>query len=146
MTSNTNFNIRRPVQMTWIGHKCYNNVKKSYISPGNFFILLDLVMVFSISVSQWWVEFNDQLSWLFTYRFKTFYLICRKHPNPPQNLCYSHSLIFHISGSLESVSKQPTRLIVELNSSLWHIIVTQVMNVCFKIQCYFCFLQSGLYL
>ena len=27
---------------------------------------------------QQWVEFNDELSWLFTTRFRTFYLICRK--------------------------------------------------------------------
>ena len=45
-------------------------------------------------------------------------------PNPSQNLCYSHSLNFHVSGSPESGSKQPTQLIVELNSSLRHIIVT----------------------
>ena len=27
---------------------------------------------------QWWVEFNNELSWLFTKRFRAFYLICRK--------------------------------------------------------------------
>ena len=29
-------------------------------------------------VPQWWVEFDDELSWLFTKRFRTFCLICRK--------------------------------------------------------------------
>ena len=29
-------------------------------------------------VPQWWVQFNDELSWLFTKRFRAFYLICRK--------------------------------------------------------------------
>ena len=29
-------------------------------------------------VPQWWVEFDDELSWLFTKRFRAFYLICRK--------------------------------------------------------------------
>ena len=28
---------------------------------------------------------NDELSWLFTKRFRAFYLICRKQPNPSQN-------------------------------------------------------------
>ena len=37
---------------------------------------------------------------------------------------YSHSLNFHVSGSPEYVSKQPTQLIVELNSLLRYIIVT----------------------
>jgi hypothetical protein len=36
---------------------------------------------------------------------------------------------FHASGSLESVSKQPTQLIVELISSLRHIIVTHTYFV-----------------
>ena len=46
--------------------------------------------------------------------------------NPSQNFCYPHSLNFHLSGSTLSVSKIPTQLIVQLNSSLWHIIVTLV--------------------
>ena len=29
-------------------------------------------------VPQWWVEFYDELSWLFTKRYRAFYLICRK--------------------------------------------------------------------
>ena len=59
-------------------------------------------------------------------RFRTFYLIYGKYPNPSQNFYYSQSLNFHISGSPEYVSKQPTQLIVELNLSMWHIIVTLV--------------------
>ena len=59
-------------------------------------------------------------SFLYTYdaRYEQLYLALTI------NVIWSHSLIFHISGSIESVSKQPTQLIVELNSSLWHIIVT----------------------
>ena len=42
---------------------------------------------------------NDELSWLFTKRFRGFYLICRKQPNPSQNLYYSHNRNFRLSGS-----------------------------------------------
>ena len=42
---------------------------------------------------------NDELSCLFTKRFRAFCLICRKFPITSQNLCYSHSLNFHVSGS-----------------------------------------------
>ena len=34
-----------------------------------------------------WVEFNYELSWFFTNRFRAFYLICRKNINTSQNLC-----------------------------------------------------------
>ena len=51
------------------------------------------------------VEFDDELSWLFTKRFRAFYPTCRKQPNPSQNFCYSNSLNFHLSGSTQSVSK-----------------------------------------
>ena len=61
---------------------------------------------------------NDELSWLIANKFKAFYLICRKWPNPAQNFCYSHSLNFHLSGSTESVGKQPTQLIAKINLSL----------------------------
>ena len=58
-------------------------------------------------------ELSSSLSWLFTTRFGVFfYLIFRKQPNPSQNFCYSHFLNFHVSGSTESVSKQPTQLII----------------------------------
>ena len=63
---------------------------------------------------------NDELrlSWLFTKRLIAFCLTRRKLTNPSQNFCYSHSLNFHVSDSPKSVSKQPTQLIVELNSPL----------------------------
>jgi hypothetical protein len=54
----------------------------------------------------------SELSWLFTNRFRAFYLIFRKYPNPSQHFCYSYSLNFHVPGSTESVCKQPTQLIV----------------------------------
>ena len=69
-------------------------------------------------VPQWWVEFSDELIWLFTERFRAFSLICRKWPNPSQNFCYPHSLNFHLSGSTLFVSKQQTQLINQLNSIL----------------------------
>jgi hypothetical protein len=46
-----------------------------------------------------------------------------------ENCLYSNSLNFHVSGSPESISKQPTQLIVEFNSSLMHIIVTLLSNL-----------------
>lgn len=46
---------------------------------------------------------NDELSWLFTKRFRAFYLICRKYPKPFQNFFYSHSPNFHLFGSNCSV-------------------------------------------
>ena len=49
---------------------------------------------------------------MFTKRFRAFYLIFRKYPNPSQHFCYSHSLNFGESVSPESVSKQPTQLII----------------------------------
>ena len=45
----------------------------------------------------------------------------------------SHSLNFHVSGNLEFVSKQPTQLIIKLNSSLRHIIVTMSFRYLFRI-------------
>ena len=41
-----------------------------------------------------------------------------------------NNLTFHVSGSPESVSEQQTQLILQLNSSLWHIIVTY--HICRK--------------
>ena len=61
--------------------------------------------IVTIMCPKWWVEFDDELSWLFTKRFRAFYPICRKQPNPSQNFCYSNSLNFHLSGSTQSVSK-----------------------------------------
>ena len=69
-------------------------------------------------VPQWWVEFDDELGWLFTKEFKAFCLICRKYPTLSQSFCYSHSVNFYVSSSTKFVSKQTTQLIVELNSSL----------------------------
>ena len=35
-------------------------------------------LLWQLCVEQWWVEFDDELSLLFTKRFKVCYLICRK--------------------------------------------------------------------
>ena len=48
---------------------------------------------------------NDELSWLFTKRFRDFCLICR-------NFCFSQYLHFHVFGSTKSVWKQPTQFII----------------------------------
>ena len=81
-------------------------------------------------IHNWYLLFNQQLwqlcaammswvqrwlSWFFTKGFRAFCLTCRKKWNPSQNFLYSHSFMY-LSGS--------TELIVELNSSLPHIIVT----------------------
>ena len=71
-------------------------------------------------VPQWWVEFDDELSWLFTKRFKTFYPIYRKCPNPSQNFCFPIFLTFIYLVALNLLVNN------QLNSSLWHIIVTLV--------------------
>ena len=73
--------------------------------------------IVTIMCPKWWVEFDDELSWLFTKRFRAFYLICRKELKPSQNFYYSHSLNFHLSERTKSASKQSTQLIVQLNSS-----------------------------
>ena len=65
---------------------------------------------------------------MFTIRFIAFHLICKKWPNPSQNFFYSHYLNFHVPGSTKSVSKQPTQLTIELNSSLWQKLGTQALE------------------
>ena len=97
-----------------------------------YFIIIIFLFIFFTFQSQlcdnYVPQCNDELSlamslrWLFTKRFTGFYLICRKLTNSSQNFCYSHSLYFHLSGSILSVSKQPTQLIDQLNSSLRHIL------------------------
>ena len=59
-------------------------------------------------------ELSSTMSWVGCLQTDSelFYLICRKRTNPSQNFCYSHSLNFHVSGSTEFVSKQPTQLII----------------------------------
>ena len=74
-------------------------------------------------VPLWWVEFGNNLSWLFTEDAEIFSSYLQKKPNLSQTFCYFHSHNFHVSGSPDSVSRQPTQLIVELNSSLRHTIV-----------------------
>ena len=55
---------------------------------------------------------NDELSRLFTNRFRYFLSYLQKI-----NKSFSKFLL-SVSGNTESISKQPTQLIVELNSSL----------------------------
>ena len=74
-------------------------------------------------VPQWWVEFKDELHWFFTKRIRATRYMRVKRTGITEilrRIClYSASKI----KSSESGSEQPTLLIVELNSSLWDIIV-----------------------
>ena len=36
------------------------------------------IMCLNGNIAQWWLELNDELSWLFTKEPRAFYLICRK--------------------------------------------------------------------
>ena len=50
-------------------------------------------------VPQWWVEFDDELSWLFTNKIQSFLSCLQKIAKSSQKFCYSHFLNFHLSGS-----------------------------------------------
>ena len=78
-------------------------------------------------VPQWWVEFDDELSWLITNRL-----------SDTRYMKVNRMAIKEILGRIwlfsaskikisESISKHPNQLIVELNSSLRHIIVTKAL-------------------
>ena len=58
-------------------------------------------------VPQWWVEFNNELSWSFTNRFRAFYFICRK--SPFKNFFYSPSLNIHVFGKAASKLEGPKK-------------------------------------
>ena len=65
-------------------------------------------------VPQWWVEFDDELSWLFTRRFRVFSILFAENS---QNLLKISVIpilltLIYVSGSTESISKQPTQLII----------------------------------
>ena len=44
-------------------------------------------------VPERWVEFHDKFSWLFTKRFKAFYLICRKYRISANSFCRNYSFL-----------------------------------------------------
>ena len=67
------------------------------------------------------VEFDDELSWLFTKRFRAFYLICRNSQILLKISIISILLTFMYLVELNLIVNSPTQLIVELNSSLRHI-------------------------
>ena len=52
----------------WTRQKAYSHFYKSWSLSTNYQC--------DNYVLQWWVEFIDELSWLFTKRFRAFYLIC----------------------------------------------------------------------
>ena len=110
-----------------IGVLQIKQTKKSILNQTQVWFFYELEwLTCDNNVPQWWVELDNELIWLFTNWFRAFCLLCRKQPNPSQNFCYSHFLNFELSGSTLSVSKQPTQIIVQLNSSLCYIIVTFV--------------------
>ena len=67
---------------------------------------------------------NDELSWLFTNRFRATRYMKVKRMGITEILRRIWLFSANKTKSSESFSKQPTQLIVELNSSLRHIIVT----------------------
>ena len=69
---------------------------------------------------------NDEFSWLFTKRLSTTRLLKVQRMERKDILRRIWLFSANKIKSSESFSKQPTQLIVELNSSLRHIIVTQV--------------------
>ena len=77
-------------------------------------------------VPQWWVEFNGELSWLFTNRLRTFYPKCLQKILLKIFVIPILLTFMFVSGSPESVNKQATQLIIKFKSSLRHIIVTNV--------------------
>ena len=92
----------------------------------------DLACVSSIDkcdnyVPQWWVELDDELSWLLTNRFSATRYMKVKRLGIEEILRRIWLFSTNKIKSSESGSKQPTQLIVELNSSLRHIIVSKVM-------------------
>ena len=69
---------------------------------------------------------NNELSWLFTNRFSATRYMKVKRMGITEILRRIWLFSANKIKSSESFSKQPTQLIVELNSSLQHIIVTQI--------------------
>ena len=78
-------------------------------------------------VPQWWVEFDDELSWLFTNRFRATRYMKVKRMGITEILRRIWLFSANKIKSPESGSKQPNQLIVQLSSSLWHIIVTLIL-------------------
>ena len=126
----------------WEEEKCYFNfiyAQLIFLSPlghTKSVVMLNLMIGTNIKleilnrrtcdnyVPQWWVEL------VVYFQYQNFLSYLQTIDNPSQNFCYSHSLSFHVSGSPEFVSKQPTQLIVQLNPSLRHIVVTKQIR-CF---------------
>ena len=79
-------------------------------------------------VLQWWVEFNDELSWLFTNRSSATRYMKVKRMEITEILRRLWLFSANKTINSESLSKQPTQLIFELNLTLWHIIVTKYCN------------------
>ena len=118
-------------QETWVNicmSRSYVTIKDLFINNRSRTLVALLLFCFnflwiSLYMPQSWVEFEDELSWLFTKRFRAFNLQIL------QNFCYTHFLNFHVSGSPESYKKNPTQLTVKPNSSSWHIIVTLTIPI-----------------
>ena len=73
---------------------------------------------------QWWVEFVDELRWLFTNKLSATRYMKVMRMGITEILRRIWLFSANKIKSSESFSKQPTQLIVKLNSSLQHIIVT----------------------
>ena len=78
---------------------------------------------------QWWDEFNGELNWLFTCRHRDTRYTKVKRMGIREILRRIWLFSANKIKSSESISKQPIQLIVELNSSVLHIIVTFTYNM-----------------
>jgi hypothetical protein len=74
-------------------------------------------------VPEWWVELQDELSWLFTNRLSaTRYMKVKRMGITEILRIWLFSANKRKKTHLWIISKQPTQLIVELNSSLRQVI------------------------
>ena len=77
-------------------------------------------------VPQSWVELDNGLSWLFTNRLSATRLMKVKRMGITEIL--RRIWLFSANKIKSSESFKPTQLIIELNSPLWHITVTQMVK------------------
>ena len=103
----------------------YHPMHKSIIPPASSIAFKALVYYItrkyrsSCFVWQLCVEFDDELSWLFTNRFRASRYMKVKRMGITEISRRIWLFSANKIKSSKSVSKQPTQLIVELNSSLW---------------------------
>ena len=100
-------------------------------STYDYIIFIDMCLLQQVCATMmswvgWWVEFDDELSWLFTNKFGAPRYMKVKRMGITKILRRIWLFPANKTESSESFSKQPTQLIVKLHSSLWHIFVTNI--------------------